>query len=153
MKRVLLVTIICFAAISYAQRGVSGTSQAPPPGAGAYDPHPGPAGMNAPPPIEQSPKDAFMHDPKLAGMLQKLLPDGPSISEVCDGFKKLGDCVSAIHVSQNLGIPVADLKAKVTGKGAEGLEKAIHELKPDVDAKAEKKKAWKQAEKEIPVSN
>lgn len=94
-----------------------------------------------------------MHDPKLAAKLQKLLPDGPSIQEACDGFKKLGDCVSTLHVSQNLGVPLADLKGKVTGKGSESLEKAIHELKPDADAKAEKKKAHQQAEKEIPVSN
>ena len=92
--------------------------------------------------------------PKLAAKLQKeLLPEGPNIQEACDGFKHLGDCVCAIHVSKNLGVPLPDLKAKVTGKGAEKIENAIHELKPDVDAKAEKKKAWKQAEKEIPVSN
>ncbi|HEY6250649.1 MAG TPA: hypothetical protein VI685_11870, partial [Candidatus Angelobacter sp.] len=144
---------VCFAAISYAQIGGS-TSSSPPPTAGAYDPHPLPAGIEAPPPIDQSPKDAFMRDSKLAAKLQKLLPtNGPNINEACDGFKKLGDCVSAIHASNNLAIPFVDLKAKVTGKGAESLEKAIRELKPDVDAKAEKKKAYKQAERDIPVSN
>jgi len=109
--------------------------------------------MEAPPPIYQTPKDAFLRDPKLAAKLQKLLPQGPNIQTVCDGFKKLGDCVSAVYASQNLGIPLADLKAKLTGKDAEKLEAAIHDLKPDVDAKSERKKANKQAEKEIPVSN
>ena len=152
MRRILLATIVCFAAVSYAQIG-GATSNSPAPTAGAYDPHPLPSGMDAPPPIEQSPKDAFTRDNKLAAKLQKLLPNGPNINEACDGFKKLGDCVSAIHVSQNLEIPFSDLKAKVTGKGSQSLDKAIHELKPDVDAKAEKKKAFKQAEREIPVSN
>jgi hypothetical protein len=152
MKKSLLAMIIFCAALSYAQLGGATSSNAPPTG-GAYDPHPNPAGMEAPPPIDQRPQDAFLRDSKLAAKLQKLLPQGPTVQEACDGFKKLGDCVSAIHVSQNLGIPLADLKAKVTGKGAESLDKAIHELKPDVDAKAEKKKANKQAEKEIPVSN
>jgi hypothetical protein len=152
MKRTLLAMIVCCAALAYGQIG-GATSNNAPAGGGAYDPHPLPAGMEAPPPIDQSPKDAFMRDAKLAAKLQKLLPNGPTVQEACDGFKKLGDCVSAIRASQNLEIPLADLKAKVTGKGAENLEKAIHELKPSVDAKAEKKKAYKQAEREIPVSN
>lgn len=152
MKPVLLAAIVCCTALTYGQIG-GATSNSPAPTAGAYDPHPNPSGMDAPPPIAQRPKDVFTRDPKLAAKLQKLLPDGPNIQEACDGFKTLGDCVSALHVSQNVGIPLADLKAKVTGKGAESLDKAIHELKPDVDAKAEKKKAYKQAEKEIPVSN
>lgn len=153
MKKVLLAAIVCFAAICYAQSG-GATSESAGPLAGAYAPHPNPAGMEAPPPIEQAPKDAFIRDPKLAAKLQKeLLPEGPNIQQACEGFKKLGDCVCAIHVSKNLGVPLPDLKAKVTGKGAEKIENAIHELKPDVDAKAEKKKAWKQAEKELPVSN
>jgi len=152
MKRILFIVVICCAAFSYGQIG-GATSANAPPTAGAYDPHPLPAGMEAPPPIYQTPKDAFLRDPKLVAKLQKLLPQGPNIQTVCDGFKKLGDCVSAVYVSKNLGIPLADLKAKVTGNGAEKLEAAIHELKPDVDAKSERKKANKQAEKEIPVSN
>jgi hypothetical protein len=150
MKNVLLAAILCFAALCYAQGG--STSSQPAPLTGAYAPHPNPTGMDTPP-IDALPSDAFLRDPKLAAKLQKLLPEGQSIQQTCDGFKHLGDCVSCIHASQNVGIPLADLKAKVTGKGAEGLDKAIHELKPDVDAKAEKKKANKQAEREIPVSN
>ncbi len=152
MKINFLAIIVCGAAISYAQVGGATSGNAAPTG-GAYDPHPLPAGMEAPPPIDQSPKDAFVRDVKLAAKLQKLLPQGPNIQEACDGFRKLGDCVCSIHVAQNLDIPFADLKAKVTGKSAEKLETAIHELKPGVDAKGEKKKAYKQAEKEIPVSN
>jgi hypothetical protein len=151
MKNVLLAAIVCFAGLCYAQGGTH--SDTPAPLTGAYAPHPGPAGMNAPPPIDQSPSDAFLHDPKLAAKLQKLLPEGLTIQQTCDGFKKLGDCVSCIHASQNIGVAIADLKAKVTGQGAESLDKAIHDLKPDLDAKAEKKKASKQAEKDIPVSN
>jgi hypothetical protein len=33
------------------------------------------------------------------------------------------------------------------------LEKAIHKLKPQLNAKAERKKAEKQADRDIPVSN
>lgn len=152
MKKVLLATILCVAAISYGQVG-GATSNSPAPTAGAYDPHPNPAMMDAAPPFYSKPSDVFMRDPKLADKLQKLLPEGQTIRDFCDGFKELGECVTTIHVSQNLGISLTDLKPKVTGKGAEKLEKAVHELKPDADAKAETKKAHKQAEKEIPVTN
>jgi len=152
MKITLLAIIICCVSLSFGQIGGATSGSAAPTG-GAYEPHPLPAGIEALPPIEQSPKDAFVRDAKLAAKLQKLLPQGPNIQEACDGFKKLGDCVCSIHVSQNLDIPFADIKAKATGKSAEKLEAAIHELKPSADAKAEKKKAYKQAEKEIPVSN
>src|SRR5215469_16719788 len=110
MKSVLFAIVVCFTAFSYGQMG--STSSRPAAGAGAYDPHPLPAGMEAAPPIEQTPKDAFIRDGKLAAKLQKLLPEGPDIQETCDGFKRLGDCVSAIHASKVLGIPLADLKAK-----------------------------------------
>src|SRR6266481_6167237 len=133
MKINFLAIIVCGAAISYAQVGGATSGNAAPTG-GAYDPHPLPAGMEAPPPIDQSPKDAFVRDVKLAAKLQKLLPQGPNIQEACDGFRKLGDCVCSIHVAQKLDI-------------------AIHELNPRVHAKGEKKKAYKQAENEIPVSN
>jgi hypothetical protein len=109
--------------------------------------------MNAPPPIEQRPQDYLKQDPKFNAKIQKLLPEGVTPIQVCDGFKTLGDCVAAIHASENLEIPVAELKGKLTGKSAVNLEKGIHELKPDVDAKTERKKAWKQAERDIPVSN
>ena len=151
MKKIFAIMILCCAAMPWNQMN----GQLPSPGSrpGAYDPHPGPSEMELPAPIDQTPRDAFLRDPKLAAKLQKLLPDGPAIQAFCDGFKHLGDCITAVHVSLNLQIPPADLKAKVTGKDAEKLEAAIHEFKPDADVKAEKKKASKQAEKEIPVGN
>jgi hypothetical protein len=82
---------------------------------------------------------------KLSANLQKILPQGTTPQQACSGFSNLGRCVAAIHVSHNLGIPFSDLKDKLTGANAENLGKAIHDLKPDVDSKAEKKKAEKQA--------
>jgi hypothetical protein len=51
--------------------------------------------------------------------------------------------------SHNLGIPFEELKGKLVGSGAEKLGQAIHTLKPEVDAKAEAKKAKKQAKNDI----
>ena len=57
--------------------------------------------------------------------------------------------MAALHVSHNLNIPFDQLKGKMTGKPPISLGKAIHELDPNVDAKAETKKAQHQAKKDI----
>lgn len=159
MKRALFPSALCvfifFATLlAYGQMGRPGGAMPPPSsGPGTYDPLPGLNGMNTPPPIEQRPKDYLSQNPKFNAKVQQLLPEAITPIQACDGFSTLGDCVAAIHASQNLGIALADLKGKVTGKGSKNLEKGIHELKPEVDAKAERKKAWKQAEQDIPVNN
>lgn len=147
MKTILLALISSLALLSYGQ--IPSSNSAP----GAYAPHPNPAGMDMPAPADRPPLDVLREDPKLVVKLQSFLPKDTTPMKVCDGFKKLGDCVAAIHASQNLQIPVDQLKAKITGKPAMKLEKAIHELKPQLNAKAERKKAEKQAERDIPVSN
>jgi len=60
-----------------------------------------------------------------------------------EGFKNHGQYVAAQHVSENLGIPFEQLKAKMTGPHAESLGKAIQELTglPASTANAEAKKA------------
>jgi hypothetical protein len=86
---------------------------------------------------------------KLASKLQSLLPAGTDLQQASQGFKNLGQFVAAVHVSKNLGIPFDQLKAKMVGPPAESLGKAIHDLKPATDAKAEAKKAGKQADQDI----
>ena len=82
---------------------------------------------------------------KLASKLQGLLPAGTNLQQAAQGFKNLGQFVAAVHVSHNLGIPFDQLKAKMTGTSPESLGKAIHDLKPSADSKAETKKAEKEA--------
>jgi hypothetical protein len=86
---------------------------------------------------------------KLSSNLQKLLPAGMTTQDACSGFRNLGQCVAAIHVSHNLGISFTDLKDKMTGSNPESLGKSIHELKPDANAKTETKKAEKQAKSDM----
>lgn len=88
-------------------------------------------------------------DPALAAKLQALLPPGTDLNAAAQGFKNLGQFVAALHVSQNLGIPFDQLKAKLTGPGAESLGKAIQDLKPGVDAKAAVKLADKEAKADL----
>jgi hypothetical protein len=84
---------------------------------------------------------------KLSSNLQSLLPKGTDMQEASSGFKNLGDFVAAVHVSKNLDIPFSELKDKVNS--GDSLGKAIHELKPDANAKAEAKKAKKQAKADL----
>ncbi len=100
---------------------------------------------------KQSP-DVLSTNTKLSSKLDKLLPSGMTAKDACSGFKNLGQCIAAIHVSNNLGISFADLKSKMTGSGAVSLGTAIHEIKPDVSAKAEARKAQKQANQDLQQS-
>ena len=92
--------------------------------------------------------DLLTRNTHLAAELQKLLP-GVDLKTASSGFKNLGQFVATVHVSHNLGIPFDTLKGKMTGPNAESLGKAIHELKPDADAKSEAKTASKEADAEI----
>ena len=93
--------------------------------------------------------DLLTQNTKLSSNLEKLLPQGMTAQDACSGFKNLGQCVAAIHVSHNLDIPFADLKSKTTGSGSVSLGKAIETLKPGTDGKAESKKGQKQANAEL----
>src|SRR5579863_1019775 len=86
--------------------------------------------------------------PALAAKLQPLLPAGTDLQAAAMGFKNLGAFVSAVHVSHNLDIPFATLKAKLTGPDAVSLGKAIQELKPTADADQEVKKANSEAKQD-----
>jgi hypothetical protein len=86
---------------------------------------------------------------KLASKLQSLLPPGTDLQTAASGFKNLGQFVAAVHVSHNLGIPFDQLKAKMQGPPTESLGKAIHELKPDANAKAETKTAESEANNDM----
>jgi hypothetical protein len=54
-------------------------------------------------------------NPKFEARLQGMLPEGTTVQDAMAGFKNWGQFVAAVHVSNNLGIPFADLKAKMTG--------------------------------------
>jgi hypothetical protein len=98
---------------------------------------------------KQSPATVLERNEKLSSRLDSILPSGMTAQQACTGFKNLGDCVSAIHVSKNLDIPFDTLKARLTGSNATSLGSAIHALKPDADAKSEVSKARKQAQQDL----
>jgi hypothetical protein len=104
---------------------------------------------------------------QLAGKIQKLT--GMDAQQACTGFKNLGQCVAAAHVSKNLGINFACLRADMTGTAAPtgascgtktstssksmSLGQAIQSLSPTVNSKSEAKKANKQAQQDLNQTN
>ncbi|GAC1439024.1 MAG: hypothetical protein NVS1B11_33610 [Terriglobales bacterium] len=97
---------------------------------------------------------------KLSGKLQSLT--GMPATQACSGFKNLGQCVAAAHVSKNLGTSFACLKSDMTGQAAQGttcpagtgtkrmsLGKAIQTLDPRADHQSESKKAESQSAEDL----
>ena len=116
-------------------------------------------------PRHETVSDQLSKNSKLSNKLQTLT--GMSAQKACSGFKNLGQCVAAAHVSKNLGIRFACMKADMTGQApAQGsscpagtgsksmsLGKSIQALSPNVDQKLEAKKAEKQADADIKNSD
>jgi hypothetical protein len=99
---------------------------------------------------------------QLASNIQKLT--GLNAQDACTGFKNLGQCVAAAHVSKNLGISFGCLRLDMTGTAAPSgtscpatstnsktmsLGKAIQTLDPTVNSNAEAKNATKQANQDL----
>ena len=88
--------------------------------------------------------EQIARDPKLAEKLQKMLPAGTNLKEAASGFRTEREFILAVHVSKNLNIRFAQLKAKTTGNHAVSMAAAIHDLRPDLSkskAKSELEKA------------
>src|SRR5712664_190564 len=164
MKRATLIlvaaTALVFSAPAFAQRshpspgGPPSSAGGPPAGrgpgsgSGASGSHEG--GNTAHTDMSHgSPSDVLSHNTAIAGKIQTLT--GQDAQTACSGFKNIGQCVAAAHVAKNLDIPGGfdALRAQITGTGAVSLGKAIKELAPNADAKAEAKKANKQASDDL----
>lgn len=92
-----------------------------------------------------SPSEVLNHNTAIAGKIKTLT--GEDAQTACSGFKNFGQCMAAAHAAKNLNLPGGfdALKSKITGTGAMSLGKAIASFAPDSNAKAEVKKANKQA--------
>ena len=79
--------------------------------------------------------------------LAALVPAGLSPEDACRGFGDLGACSAALHAAQNLNIPFADLKDRLTS--GQSLATVIHAFKPRVDSHREAQRAEKQAREDL----
>lgn len=107
------------------------------------------AGMTPSSMSHGTPADVLSRNKAIGDKIKTLT--GQDAATACDGFKNLGQCIAAAHVAKNLNIPGGfdALKAKMTGTGSMNLGKAIQNLSPDANAKAEAKKANKQASEDM----
>ena len=95
---------------------------------------------------------------------QGLLAPNATVTDACAPFTTLDGCLAVLHASHNLGVDFNCLRADVTGvltsadmsgckvadaEKAQGLNKAIHQLKPDADAKQAAKDADQQAKDDL----
>ena len=95
---------------------------------------------------------------------QGVLTANATTTDACATFTALYGCLAALHASRNLGVDFNCLRAEVTGvhtsadmsgcKGADGekaqgLNKAIRQLKPDANAKQAAKDAEQQAKDDL----
>ena len=129
-------------------------------------PTPTPASVHAPPPAH--PANGVVHpaaghpapvpvpekiaaNPALVAHLQPLLPSGMTLANAATGFKNQGQFIAALHVSQNLNIPFAQLKAEMTGTDHDSLGQAIHQLQPAANTKVAVKTAEHQATLDLRV--
>jgi len=95
---------------------------------------------------------------------QGLLAANATASDACASFTAFDGCLAALHASHNLGVDFNCLRADVTGvhssadvsgckvadgEKAQGLNKAIHQLKPDANAKQATKDAEQQAKDDL----
>jgi hypothetical protein len=109
-----------------------------------YSTQQGPGYQPAPEEREPTAQEALQQNPRIAGDVAKLLPAGTDLQAAASGFANLRDFVAALEVSRNLGIPFADLKAKILA--SRDLGAAIQALKPDADGQIEARKARARAD-------
>src|SRR5713226_9984850 len=113
---------------------------------------------------QPSVNDILTKNPAIGGKIQTLT--GMSASQACTGFKNLGQCVAAAHVSKNLRITFDCLRSDMTGSAplstsncpagtgtkSMSLGKAIQTLDPTADQKSETKKGETEAQQDMKIS-
>jgi hypothetical protein len=171
----LSLAVVLYATVALAQHGHSGGVAGGGTGMGAATDHgaglsshgnaggtnAGNSGSTQKPTVD----DILKKNPAIGGKIAKLT--GMSAQDACSGFKNLGQCVAAAHVSKNLGISFGCLKDDMTGtaptdpkscpagtgtKGSMSLGKSIQALEPAADSKTESKKGQTEASQDLKSS-
>ena len=160
---VLGMAVVLNCSPSFAQHGHSGSATGHMNSMGGGNPHVmnTSANANASKSRGMSMDQRLAKNTQLSGKIQTLT--GMTAQTACTGFKNLGQCVAAAHVSKNLNIPFACLKADMTGQPpatgttcpagtgtkAMSLGKSIQTLSPKADSKTESKKGEQQAQQDL----
>ncbi len=136
-------------AASAAGRANGGTQASGPQAAANSTPDVAPADFRTTPAVLAP--AALPANPQLVTRLQELLPAGMAADQAAFGFRTQIQFVSAVHVSNSLGIPFNELKAKLLTQGL-SLDDSIRTLRPHADAATEAERALRLANSELESS-
>lgn len=87
-------------------------------------------------------------NPKLQSRLRAMLPAGLTVRQAARGFVDQSQFISAVHVSRNLDIPFAELKAKIVEERM-SLGQAIQVMRPDANVWRELTRARDETNRDI----
>jgi hypothetical protein len=86
--------------------------------------------------------------PKLQKALKPLLRRGTDMTRAADGFGSAVQFAAVAHASKNTDVPFVILKHRVLDE-KKSLATAIHESKPQLNARREADRAWNQARRVV----
>jgi hypothetical protein len=87
-------------------------------------------------------------EPRLQARLKPVLNRGARMDVAAEGFRSAEEFATVAHAARNTDVPFMVLKHRVVTEGRT-LADAIHEAKPEVDAKAEVARAAAAAKSDI----
>ena len=130
----------------------------------------GSASTNAPPTSTQKITDVLSKNPVIGQKIVNLTGDQNGAVDACTGFKNIGQCIAAAHVSKNMsGLNFYCMRLAMTGtqlpqgstincnlptnfKTGVSLGKAIQTFDPQADTKTETKKATTETQQDLKAS-
>jgi hypothetical protein len=89
-----------------------------------------------------------MWEPEVKDRVQKVLNRGAQIELAAENFQDAEEFVMVAHAARNTGVPFMVLKDRMLNQG-QTLADAIHQSKPELDAKAEVSRAREAARSDL----
>jgi len=90
--------------------------------------------------------------PELRDRVKKVLNPGARLELAAEDFTSAEQFVTVAHAARNTQVPFVVLKDRVLNQG-QSLADAIHEFKPDLNAKAEVKRARTEARSDLDIAS
>jgi hypothetical protein len=171
---VLSLAVFLYATTALAQHGHSGGMGS---GMGNSMAHssanasdPGKSSTNAPPTSSQKISDVLSKNPAIGDKIMALTGDSTGAADACTGFRNIGQCIAAAHVSKNVsGLNFYCMRLAMTGtalpanstitcnlpanfKPGVSLGKAIQTFDPQADSTTETKKAKTETQQDLKAS-
>jgi hypothetical protein len=112
----------------------------------ATEPSPRPARPSSP--RAESTHSVAPTTPELQKALKPLLSYGTNLDKAAEGFQSGVQFAAVAHAAKNTAVPFVVLKHRVLNE-KKSLAVAIHESKPELNAKREATKAWDEARQEL----